>query len=59
MVARCQCTRCKGKFQRSELTVYKGRLLCEHCAGDEAMWDSIADQERKLDAYLSAQEEGY
>lgn len=50
------CSKCHGHFRPSQMTVYKGRLLCEECAGDEAMWDSIERSERALDDYLSSQE---
>lgn len=54
--SRCVCTKCRGHFRPSQMTVYHGRSMCEECAGDEAMYDTIARQERALDDYLASQE---
>lgn len=57
MTSKCECQRCHGLFGRSEVSVYKGRRMCDSCIGDEQMWDSISTQEKELDALLSAQED--
>lgn len=53
-----ECMVCHGLFWPSDMSVYKGRIMCDECRGDQEMWDFGAEQERALDEYLSRCEDG-